>query len=75
MVNQRRTPPFVANQIANLPFGKKEKQDTWSIVINENEIQILCFVSVYFKRLILVSNIKIFCLFYYILLVNANEIN
>ena len=31
--------PFVANQIANLPFGKKEKQDTWSIVINENEIQ------------------------------------
>jgi methylase of polypeptide subunit release factors len=38
--------PFVANQIANLSFGKKEKQDTWSIVINENEIQTISNLDV-----------------------------
>ena len=31
--------PFVTNQLVNVPFGKKAKQNTWSIVINESEIQ------------------------------------
>ncbi len=38
--------PFVTNQIVNLPVGKKAKQDTWSIVINESEIQTISPIEV-----------------------------
>ncbi len=31
--------PFVVNQVSNRPWRNKEKQQTWSIVIHENEIQ------------------------------------
>jgi len=38
--------PFVADQIANLPCGKKAKEDTWPIVINESQIKTITPIEI-----------------------------
>ncbi len=38
--------PFIINQIANRPWRRGEKQTTWTITINENEISTISSVEV-----------------------------